>query len=221
MKDFKTLILSALFATLNISIANAVILDFDEIFVGGPFGLENAPGRFSSPVSFDDATFTSPSLSGTIFTLFNDPEVCVGGCVDNGSQYLTFVKAVNTNFIQASLIFSSPFTLNSFEFASGFLTQQEEFSLTITGIKIDGSEVTQTFTSDPLSHQFQLAVLNNEFSDLTTVAFFSDFSFVGDQVGLLAVDNFSITPVPIPASLLFFVTGVACISWRRRKSKLT
>ncbi len=198
-------LISSVFVISSGSIADIVSLDFEDPLLAGQYFLDgelvaNTPVQIGTTGSNGAADIIDPPSSYT-----SGP--------NNGSAYL-HSSIYSSIYIQASQTdFFSLISLDLGEYSS----YASNDSVTITGFKNSGNQITTTFQLDSLFdglggiNDFQLITLNSSWSGLTRVEF-DNSAYSLDNIQL------DINPVPIPAAFWLFVSGVlGIIGFSKRK----
>lgn len=187
--------------------ANTVSIDFENPELVGTFYLDgelvlNAPVQIGTSGTNGAADIVTP------------PPTYTAG-PNEGNSYLHSTN-FSSIFIQANQ--GGFFNLVTFELGeySSFTSND---SVTITGYKSSGNQITETFQLDGLFdglggiNDFQLITLDATWSDLTRVEF-DDSAYSLDNIQL------DISSVPVPAAVWLFGSGLlGLVGVARRKSK--
>lgn len=108
----------------------------------------------------------------------------------------------------------SAFNLYSVELAEySTVFEGKQKTIIFEGVKMDSSTVTQTFSIDGFMNgvnDFELFLFSEDFRNLAYVEINSDI-FSMDNL------NYSATPVPVPATIVLFISGIAGVFGFSRK----
>ena len=132
---------------------------------------------------------------------------------DNGTNYLVYLAL--GNFETFSAVGNTPFNLNKIDLAGWWNFGTAAQTLTITGHKANGNEVTAQVSVSPTSFD---TFEGSTFSDFTNLQWVKLGAL---SRGYVAVDNIVTTPVPEPGTYAMFLAGLglmAGIARRRRAS---
>lgn len=201
----KALLLSA---ALSLPLAShASVLTFDDLDINS----------FSS-VTTDGYTVTASS-NGIDFVTPGGASNCGPACVYNGTNFLM-------GWLGGSFTLSktdgSAFSIFGFDGAETHTDRESSWaqSILLTGTKLDGSNVTQSFDLDFINdgegslNDFQTFSLSSSFTNLVSL----QFEGVGGD-SWFSVDNIqtSLTTVPESSSLLLMLLGLVGLGASRRK----
>jgi hypothetical protein len=151
------------------------------------------------------------SFSGPVFGISDGG---LSNWPDNGSAYLSNPSGLRFSFVNGAL-----FNFNRFDVAeySGVFAFPQFVDL--WGHKADGSVVEFEFYTDgifdgtgPLP-DFQRIELPASFTDLSWV----EFHFLGNDSGIIAIDNVSLSVIPEPSSLWLIIVGAVLMLSRRTR----
>lgn len=142
---------------------------------------------------------------------------CFPECAYNGTPYLLSMWGGSFTLSKSD---GSTFNIFGFDGAEGHMDQPSEWaqSILLTGTKLDGSSVAQSFSLDFINdgegslNDFQTFALSSSFTDLISL----QFEGLG---GDFSIDNIqtSLTTVPESSSLLLMLLGLVGLGASRRK----
>ena len=201
-------------AVLTISPLGAALITFDPPPAGNP-----------TPPSYIESGFMFASGH---FHHIGSPAACAfGGCVDNGTGYISEEAGSLGLPIVMTAVGGGPFALTSFDGAEVFLAPGASFPnathIDLFATVFGGGVLTTSFALDGVADglggaaDFQSFVLPAGWGALTSVTFSG--SIVGAAAGGISLDNVvAAAAVPEPGTILLLGTallGLAAISRRR------
>jgi hypothetical protein len=176
----------------------ADVITFDMIPPPG-----NAPQ--SGTLTTQGFNFTSPS-----FHIIDQPGLCAGGCVDDGTQYLAVAGPSLDSAVVVTNAGGSVFSVTGLDAAKLFLTPGGLFgspnadTLDLLGTLAGGSSVSVSLTL-PAEGSFGTFTLAG-FSDLTSLTISGTGG--GSDDASWAVDNLVVTSVPEPSTTGLLIGGL-------------
>ncbi|WP_448547699.1 PEP-CTERM sorting domain-containing protein [Thalassotalea fusca] len=170
---------------------------------------------WDTPISSNGFLFTDITGQGSLGTASN----LDNASVDNGTVHLMdWVNSGNLSSVRMEAIDNSLFSLNMFDFTSGYLSGSEiATQLSVSGFDIGGNLVASAvFLSNSYSHlSFTTLNLSNAFQNLRYVIF--DATGSNNRVGYDNIVVNNAVSVPEPSSLVILALGLLGLS---RKNKI-
>ncbi len=172
------------------------------------FDLLPPPGNAiqSGTVATQGFNFTSDS-----FHIIDQPALCAGGCVDDGSQYLAVAGPSLDSPVVVTTAGGQLFSVFGFDAAKLFLTQggldgnPNADSLVLLGTLSGGATVTTSFVL-PVEGSFSTFSLSG-FTNLTSLTIAGTGG--GSTDASWGVDNLAVSAVPEPSTFVL----VGCVFW--------
>jgi hypothetical protein len=187
--------------------ANSAMITFDAVPSSG--------NPIITTLTTDGFTFTS----GHFHTIDSPMIASFGGCVANGTIYISEEAGDLGLSITMANSLGNPFSLAGFDGAEQFVNSTtaaaggypNASTIVLNGVMFGGGTLTATFALDGIKdgpagvNDFQNFLLP-AWTNLASVTF-SGLTAAGGPGGI-ALDNINTSPVPIPATLLIFGSGL-------------
>lgn len=193
-------IIIALFSVLVLSsVANAQLIDFEDLGVAPGGQLDPPDNTVITSGGFD--FINGPGSSFPDLHVPNGNARSVGGTSEMAAHN-DLIMTKNGGGI---------FSVSSFQFGSTF----GETPFDVVGSLSGGGTVSQSFIPDGNKTTLELFFLGSGFTNLTSI----NWLHPGVVAGSFNIDNINTTPVPLPAALILFGTGLAGLVGTRIRRK--